>query len=611
MPTQLSQENSAQPTHENSSESSQSEDDEEQQFSQRQLKKKFKKSKDTSGIVFKPYLNTSAWLQRSYAMDLIWAGILTRGIAWDFKIYTPFTKPQYEEKFRTQILHYNTLMESVPSMAEDREKLRGNSQAIELLGANMVDSANQARSNDIFGLKDKFLQYLALELPSGAAIPTKPDKSDRGFKNRYTAELLVPGILRSQFDKDPNAMMAELLNGTPQYLDNNGNDDREVPINEEEFPSFMWPEGGFVAGPENCEVNLLRSNILVRIYRHIFTTPSSALKNLNDTITKSVKGMAKKEKMQHVTPASIAYACVMLRHAATCATSWDQHDRSFNYQKYFSIVVALFDKSDEDADIEWIDDTLKWWDVMIFGTESASYDGADNPKKRRATNSTLEDIKRLRRAKKQRRIETREAEAARIPESSSIHHSQHSPASTQHSEPFNTSPTLSRHHHEPSTSPEQPVQSRPRPRPLESIGGSSLINSQSTPPPPPPNQLARAPRLAQSASQNFAMHNSPRSSHAHTPIDPALHSSSFFHQQPLNSSSQARSSINQSLTHQLEHDYSLSSPYTQNRPNAAHNGHFEQNSRHRDQQHNPTAHSSQYYDENTRPQGHYPPQRYE
>lgn len=181
----------------------------------------------------------ASWFQRSYGMDIIWPSVLTRGVAWDFKVYDPYTKEvyvhfhilltilsflsypcRYEDKFKVQIAQYKTLMDRVPSLAVDREVLRKDSSAIELLGASvcmnflkheiclihhqMVDSANQARSNDISSLKDKFLQYLGLELPVGSKIPNQPNKSDRGFRNQYTAQLLIPAVLRSQFDENPD-----------------------------------------------------------------------------------------------------------------------------------------------------------------------------------------------------------------------------------------------------------------------------------------------------------------------------------------------------------------------------------------------------------------------
>ncbi|KAF9033896.1 hypothetical protein BJ165DRAFT_1534448 [Panaeolus papilionaceus] len=611
MPTPLPQDTGGQSTNENASEASQNED-EEVEFSQRRLKKKFKKRQNTTGITYVPYLNASAWLQRSYGMDLIWAGILMRGIAWDFKVFNPYTKPQYEEKFRSQISHYNVLMERVPGLATDQEILRRDATAIELLGANMVDSANQARSNDIFSLKDKFLQYLALELPSGAAIPTRPDKSDRGFKNRFTAELLVPGILRSQFDKDPDSMMAELLNGTPQHLEDDEDDGREVPINEEEFPSFMWPAGGFVAGVENREVNLLQSRILVRVYRHIFTTPSSALKDLNDTITKSVQGMAKKEKMTNVMPASIAYACVMLRHAATCTTSWDQHDRSFNYQRYFAIVVALFDKDDEDADIEWIHDTLKWWDTMIFGMESPNYDGSNlmNSKKRSASNSTLDEIKKLRKAKKQRRIEERQAEGSQIPASSALQPTLPPPESTQHPEPSIPSSSSSVSNG-PLTSP-LAHQGQPR---LQPLGPSNVMNSllEAT---PPPNQLARAPRLAQQSGREFSQPESPEmysSALSYSSIDPQLRPQSSFHSHAHVPPHGRPNTIDHPQSHRQPHasEYSSHPSYHQTHRNPT-QGLFRPDQQHHAASSAATAHSARYqprYDENAG--AHYPQQSYE
>ncbi|PPR03035.1 hypothetical protein CVT24_012266, partial [Panaeolus cyanescens] len=338
---------------------------------------------EDSDLSHQPYLMAAAWFQRSYGMDIVWASVLTRGVAWDFHVYDPYTKELYENKFKVQIAHYKALMDRVPSLAVDREVLRKDS--------TMVDSANQARSNDISGLKDKFLQYLGLELPPTSILDLRDD-------------------------------------------DTPGSEEREIFVDETEFPSFMWPEGGFIPGPENRDVNLLRSPLLVRVFRHIFTTPTSALKRVDDTITKSVQGMAKKEKMTSVTPAAIGYACVMLRHAATTVSMWDKDDRSFNYQLFFDLVVSLFDKSDEVADIEWIDETLKWWNIKIFGQESPDYGNSTVKSKKRGAGSTIDEIRKARAEKRQRRVE---AERSVVPGPSALgpafSPSSHSPATQQSS----------------------------------------------------------------------------------------------------------------------------------------------------------------------------------
>ncbi|PPQ78642.1 hypothetical protein CVT24_002096 [Panaeolus cyanescens] len=474
----------------------------------------------------------------------------------------------YEKKFKAQIAHYNALMEKVPALAVDREVLRKNSAAIELLGASMVDSANQARSNDIFSLKDKFLQYLALEVPAGSKIPVKPDKSDRGFTNQYTAQLLIPAVLRSEFDDDPERFMAEVLNGTPQEAGG-----KDIFVDETEFPSFMWPENGFIPGPENQDKDFFRSEILVRVFRHIFTTPSSALKNLDDIITKSVQGMTKKEKMTTVTPASIAYACVMLRHAVTTATVWTQDDRSFNYQRYFEIIISLFDTKDEDADVEWVEDTIKWWNIKVFGKASPDYDDSSEAarSKKRAAPSTFDKIKMARADKRRRRLDAQQGQSNQpeLPIPSALQ------PNLQPGQPPSSQSSPSHHHTAASMSPEQSTRQPLHPLSIPNLPQPAYSGNLPT---PVPSQQRRGPRLAQQAYDHNNSHQQPpfiidpellrtpniTSPQARTQLDPShLHSPhSYFnhanqsyypnhgHQQPEHPATHA----GPSNSHETQHD---------------------------------------------------------
>jgi hypothetical protein len=85
-------------------------------------------------------------------------------------------------------------------------------------------------------------------------------------------------------------------------------EDGMVQITDEDFPSFLY-ESGTAYDEENEDVGLFRGFLLVRVYRHIFTGPSSAM---NPT-AKVNKSKARKFKLTEVTGRTIAYASVQVR----------------------------------------------------------------------------------------------------------------------------------------------------------------------------------------------------------------------------------------------------------------------------------------------------------
>src|ERR671928_1677970 len=84
--------------------------------------------------------------------------------------------------------------------------------------------------------------------------------------------------------------------------------DGSIKITDEDLPSFLY-ESGTAYDRENEDIGLFRGFLLVRVYRHIFTGPSSAL---NPT-AKINKNKARKFKLTEVTRRTIAYASIQVR----------------------------------------------------------------------------------------------------------------------------------------------------------------------------------------------------------------------------------------------------------------------------------------------------------
>ncbi|PPQ82042.1 hypothetical protein CVT24_009921 [Panaeolus cyanescens] len=368
--------------------------DSEPEISQRQLTSQVRKKSKSKALGFSisPYNNAAAWLFHTYSANTRWGTALKRGISYKLKKFGNYTPDDYKKKFQAPIDAYNMLWNMVPELSDNLEQLSRDPDLIDLLGLKMMKHVTQTRSNDICHLRDRFLQHLALEVSADAVLPNKPDKSDCGFKNIHTARLLVPVELLSALNSDPERKLAEFLNGTMQTLPSD-DDEQSRPLE-----------------------NLLRSPILLRTFKHIFITPSSALGSLDPAKAKAIRGLALKHQMSTVTPQSIAHAAVMLRHAATTITEWKCLDRDFDYDDFYNNIVDLFNKEKEHADFEWIDSTIKWWNISVFGRESPHYNEDDNSNddatiKKRRKNSTLSAIHKTR-VEKRRRLDIKAAAAA-------------------------------------------------------------------------------------------------------------------------------------------------------------------------------------------------------
>lgn len=95
-----------------------------------------------------------------------------------------------------------------------------------------------------------------------------------------------------------------------------GVEDGTIQITDEDFPSFLY-ETDRIYDEANEDIGLFRGYLLVRVFRHIFTGPLSAL-NPN---MKSNKFKAKKFKLTSVTGRTIAYACVQVRNFSFSTSS--------------------------------------------------------------------------------------------------------------------------------------------------------------------------------------------------------------------------------------------------------------------------------------------------
>ncbi|KAF9555175.1 hypothetical protein CPC08DRAFT_643207 [Agrocybe pediades] len=130
-----------------------------------------------------------------------------------------------------------------------------------------------------------------------------------------------------------------------------------------DLPNCMWPNDGY--DPQQSDSNLFRNPALLMVFKHIFTSPTSAVKELPGQ-AKTRKPQARINGMESVTAGSIAYAAVMFRYAITSSDDWRQDEKVFYFSEFFRSVMSFFDEEDEDFDAEWVTDLVEYYNVYVL-----------------------------------------------------------------------------------------------------------------------------------------------------------------------------------------------------------------------------------------------------
>jgi len=129
------------------------------------------------------------------------------------------------------------------------------------------------------------------------------------------------------------------------------------------------------------------SPLLVKVYKAIFTAPSSAADvDVNEADESDVENIppVKKRKApqsskkalanqrtiatrvnlnEKVTPRSIAYVAVILHFNLQTSERWDEQYGGFDYRGLYNYVIDFFeDVDDDDETKKRAKELLKWWD---------------------------------------------------------------------------------------------------------------------------------------------------------------------------------------------------------------------------------------------------------
>ncbi|KAJ6549819.1 hypothetical protein B0H19DRAFT_183535 [Mycena capillaripes] len=180
-------------------------------------------------------------------------------------------------------------------------------------------------------LRDAIIPWsLRFKIHARAAVEDGEDASEAPLTPEATAalEALLNGC--------------KLTNGKPALSASN-------------FPSCFYADGAY--DPADPRHGLLRSPFLLRVARHIWTAPASAM----DAASKLKKNCAARAHGKYImTPEMLGYVGCQARTMLS-TSAWTSKDGKYDYEKLFDNIVQLCEPNPEDPDDLWAVETFAWY----------------------------------------------------------------------------------------------------------------------------------------------------------------------------------------------------------------------------------------------------------
>ncbi|KAH6888935.1 hypothetical protein BKA70DRAFT_1121308, partial [Coprinopsis sp. MPI-PUGE-AT-0042] len=246
-----------------------------------------------------------------------------------------------EPQARREVQVYQKLLKMIPSL---HQRLLDSSEEEVVAIASMIQKgANSARSDDTKTLKGAVIDWIA---PSDGTplIPTiaRNSKMDHGFSHPRTGFLLCPAELNWEDEEVKRQLQ-----------------DKELMVSGTNWPIFLYKDE--IYDEDEPWSRLLRNKILVKAYKHIFTSPSSVEREVKATRS----GNARIHGMTSVANSrpSIAYICTQVQFSLTSAAIFSRSDAEADSETFYNSVLDLLKDPEEQEEVK---DLLSWWDKRIF-----------------------------------------------------------------------------------------------------------------------------------------------------------------------------------------------------------------------------------------------------
>ncbi|KAJ3534587.1 hypothetical protein NMY22_g6866 [Coprinellus aureogranulatus] len=237
---------------------------------------------------------------------------------------------------------YRSLLKLSPGLEERLNT--GSEEDLHYVADMITKGVSSARSDDTKSIKSAVVDWIT-PLHHHLSPPIQRNvKTDRGFHHPRTGELLCPVNLNWNDDK----IRRDLASG-------------QLTPSGDLWPRFIYRS--FDYNPKDPWDGLLRSSLLIKAYKHVFTSPSS----VHSAASKATRSCnARIHGMTSVTVASIAYIATQVRFALSDSPTFSRTDQLTDSEYFYNLIIDLLEDESEQAEVR---DLLKWWDQQIFPSQ--------------------------------------------------------------------------------------------------------------------------------------------------------------------------------------------------------------------------------------------------
>ncbi|KAG1844481.1 hypothetical protein F4604DRAFT_1596155 [Suillus subluteus] len=264
-------------------------------------------------------------------------------------LYDEDDDPQYSEEEEKTYQAFQQLLRWVPCI-RSLISSQSDGHQLNVIYQKLNWGADSARGDDAASMK----LAVASWLNESSFAPDPPthsqDKTGRGFYNNATAKLICP----VDFNWANTATQEGICNYEPTFQ-----------VTAHSWPSFLYKDNKY--DQEDPTKGLFKGDFLVRAFKHIFTSPSSAAETRPDE--ESTPEPLYNQELLHI----LQYRFIsLLQFALSSCGSWRIVNDDFDHNQFYAYMVDYFEHPPTPTAKNSVDALLVWWNRKIFGPRSMS-----------------------------------------------------------------------------------------------------------------------------------------------------------------------------------------------------------------------------------------------
>ncbi|KAJ3535197.1 hypothetical protein NMY22_g6599 [Coprinellus aureogranulatus] len=248
--------------------------------------------------------------------------------------------PPETQQERRELRVFQKLLSLIPGFEERLVSCKSEEEVM-AIASMLQKGAASARSDDTKSLKGAVVDWVERQGEQRIEPPISRNmKQKRGFEHERTGFLLCP----PQLDWNDPEVKAQLRT-------------KELTISGSDWPIFLYKDEKYDS--EHPWRGLFRNEILVKGFKHIFTSPSS----VDDEPKATRSGNARIHGMCFVTPASLAYVFTQIRFSLTSASVFSRTDRETDSETFYNSVLELLEDPEEQDEVKPL---MSWWNQSVY-----------------------------------------------------------------------------------------------------------------------------------------------------------------------------------------------------------------------------------------------------